>query len=262
MMKNNFNSIDKIKTPDEWKAKALKIPCTHIKTCDTKRTVFYRLATSLCLTIVCLFSLILFVHMDKILQPHSIISNKPYNTTATYSETKNTQTSLNNNKGQNEETDNQDNTTSPQINLEPSEKNVATVPEADQTEKPTNPNTSTPTINPTSSPTIPTETEQPTQKPTEKPKNVIFNGSLRVEGIFVTNIDVYCKIFDSNGNLLGSNDLFDWQHEAEFVGEVNNVEYYRYCASEKGLTFTEGYYTYVFYEMNGSEICSGTQYVS
>lgn len=283
MNKNNFNSIDKIKTPEEWKAKALNIPCTQIKKSDIKQYSYYRLAPTLCLTIVCLISIVLFVHMNKALLPNTVIVNSPQKATATFTETKKSE-SVRNHKKQNKETDSKGLTAQSEYNLEPSETTVpATVFSTDSSNptiatstasiKPTTitptsptsarPSTTTPT--PTTSTEIETTifTEVPTQKPTNPPpKTVVFNGSAKVEGMWVNNIDVYCKILDSNGNLLGSNNLFDEQHEAEYMGEINNVEYYRYNASEKGLTFTQGYYTYVFYGRNGYVLCSGTQYVS
>lgn len=268
MKKYNFSSIDKIKTPEKWKANAINIPCTHIKVTDTKHHSFYKLATSLCLTIVCLVSLVLFIHMNEVFEPSSIISNKPLYTTSTCFETTNEEKSTNNHKQQNIIADKQKNETSPQNNLEPTEKNETTAPSDTPTNEPTNSST-TPTIDETSTPTVATEimtttvTEPPTQKPTEKPRNVIFNGSVNVENDWgVNDVDIYCKVFDANGNLLGSADLFDLQHEAVFEREYNNVEYYSYYASEKGLTFTQGYYTYVFYKRNGFVVCSGTQYVS
>lgn len=268
MNKDNFNTIDKIKTPDEWKAKALNIPCTQIKKVDTKHCNFYRLATTFCLIIVCIVSVILFTNIDNLLKPDTVIRNKPVNTEATEFESQERESSHNTQKEHETTPHNENNTVSHDSTIEPSEKEDSTDSTTGKPEKPTNSSTSTPTVAETSAHTIPTEkvttipTETPTQKPTDKPENVVFNGSVKVEGMWVTNIDVYCKILDSNGNLLGSADLFDEQHEAEYVGEINNVEYYRYCASEKGLTFTHGYYTYVFYRPNGSVVCSGTQYVS
>ncbi len=281
---NNFNSIDKIKTPEEWKAKALNIPCTQIKKSDIKQYSFYRLATSLCLTIVCLISIALFVHMNKALLPNNIIVNRSSESNATITETEKYKSDVSNHKKQNTKTDSKDFTAQSEYTLEPSETTVrATIFSTDSpkptittptasikptTITPTNPTTTLPattTPTPTTSTEIETTifTEIPTQKPTSPPpKTVVFNGSVKVEGMWVNNIDVYCKILDSNGNLLGSNNLFDEQHEAEYMGEINNVEYYRYCASEKGLTFTQGYYTYVFYSRNGTVVCSGTQYVS
>lgn len=283
MNKNNFNSIDKIKTPEEWKAKALNIPCTQIKKSDNKRYSFYRLATALCLTMVCLISIVLFVHMNKALLPNTVIVNSPPKATATIKETKKSE-SVSNHKKQNKETDSKYLTAQSEYNLEPSEITVpATVFSTDSSNptiatstssikpttitptSPTNARPATTTPTPTTSTEIETTifTEVPTQKPTNPPpKTVVFNGSVKVEGMWVNNIDVYCKILDSNGNLLGSNNLFDEQHEAEYMGEINNVEYYRYNASEKGLTFTQGYYTYAFYGRNGYVLCSGTQYVS
>lgn len=261
MNKHNFNSIDKIKTPDEWKAKALNIPCTQIRHNGTKPYNFYRLATSFFITVVCLISVFLLVRMNDVLQPDTNVIDKPSRFESTAVES---QISQNPSIIQNPSVSSTNNP-----HIEPTE-NITDPTKTCETIVPTTQATASPTSPASQLPTKPTviETTKPTELPTQTPtinhipENVVFNGSVKVEGMWVSSVDVYCRILDSNGNLLGSNDLFDFQHEAEFVEEINNVEYYRYCASEKDLTFTEGYYTYVFYSRNGSVICSGTQYVS
>lgn len=262
MNKNNFNTIDKIRTPDDWKAKALNIPQTQIQKSNTKRLVFYRLATSFCLTIVCLISVVLFIHLNDALLPDPDFNINSSNFETTDFETNETQ-AVTVNQTQNIIPTDKNHTEETNNNIEPSEIYETAKPTSQATLSPTIPihPTTKPTVIETTKPTK-TPTQAPTSKPTNAPKAVVFNGSVKVEGMWVSSVDAYCKVFDSNGNLLGSNDLYDFQHEAEYIEEINNVEYYRYCASEKGLTFVEGYYTYVFYRRNGSVICSGTQYVS
>lgn len=269
MKKYNFSSIDKIRTPDEWKSKAINIPCTHIKHTDTKHFNFFRLAASLCLTIVCLVSVFLYTHMNKAFKPNSIISNKPFITIPSDFETTKEGKSTHNHTNTEMASDIKNNEPTLQNNIEPSEENETPNSTTTQTEEPTSSTNIPATIIETSSPTTPTQketttiTQAPTQIPTKKPKNVVFNAFVKVENAWgVNDVDVYCKVFDANGNLLGSDDLFDWQHEVQFDREINNIEYYSYYASEKGLNFTQGYYTYVFYKRNGLVIYSGTQYVS
>lgn len=261
MNKHNFNSIDKIKTPDEWKAKALNIPCTQIRENDSKPNNFYRLVSSFCITIICLISVFLLIPINDVLQPNNNITENSSHFENTDFESQISKSPTN--------TQNQVLTSTDNPHIEPTE-NIKEPTKTYETITLQTQATVIPTSSTSQTPTKPTviETAKPTEHPTQKPtinhitENVVFSGSVKVEGMWVSSVDAYCKVFDSNGNLLGSNDLYDEQHEAEFLEEINNVEYYHYCASEKGLTFVEGYYTYVFYRRNGSVICSGTQYVS
>ncbi len=261
MNKHNFNSIDKIKTPDEWKAKALNIPCTQIRENGTQPYNFYRLATSFCITVVCLISVFLLVRMNDVLQPDTNVIDKPshFESTDIESQISKSPTIIQNPAV----------TSTSNPHIEPTE-NITDPTKTYETIAPTTQDTASPTSPTSQDHTKPTiiETTKPTEPPTQTPtinhipENVVFNGSVKVEGMWVSSVNVYCRILDSDGNLLGSNDLFDFQHEAEFVAEVDNVKYYTYFASDKGLQLKEGHYHYVFYERNGTVICSGTQYVS
>lgn len=261
MNKQNFNSIDKIKTPDNWKEKALNIPCTHLVKPVSNRHNIYKFATAFCLTVLCLVCCAIFFIMDNNTLMINPDSNQSVETNGTCTNTTYTNTQASSQ-------------TRPDVTPTGAlVTNPTSAKSPEPTEKPSQLPSDAPTENPTQAPTnqpptqMPTEipSDTPTQMPTTPPfvtTSVIFNGSVNSGWTSVASVDVYCKVYDSNGVLLGSNDLFDAQHEANYLGEINNVDYYSYNASDKGLKFTQGYYSFVFYGSNGNFICSGQKYIS
>lgn len=247
MNKHNFNNIDKIKTPENWKQKALAIPCTQIIIPSAKKQNSFRLATAICLTILCIVCCAVFFSIDNTPLTNT---NKP-----TISQTDASANHTNYSETQENSETNQ--VVIPTNSTEP----LATQAPTEQTTAPTTQPTEKPTVRPTEKPT-----ENPTEKPTQPPTeitNVVFNGSHYVGGwVSVDDVDVFCKVYNPDGVLMGSSDLFDEQHRANYLGEENDYEYFSYNASDKGLSFRQGYYTFVFYGRNGTTLYTGTAYVS
>ena len=129
---------------------------------------------------------------------------------------------------------------------------------------------------PTEGPTRPKPPYQPTEEPTESGKppwvtptvkpttptkpnyddiSIVENfGKNRVEAA----INIYCAIYDSNGNLLGDSDLYASSH-LTVKGITNGsrvyIHYYVYRMLEIPKS---GTYTYVFYNSYGEEMAIGT----
>lgn len=154
--------------------------------------------------------------------------------------------------------------------IEPSEDITEPVP-TEPTSPPTEPDYPMPTVNPSYSPvptepivepTEPTEpwdpvpTEPmppvvvPTVKPTENYNDIKVVGGIHTDKI-TSSGKVYCRFYDSNGNLLGSKNLFDSSHLTEIResgAAITTVCYYPY---RNNLITKDGYYTYEFYNSDG-----------
>ena len=70
---------------------------------------------------------------------------------------------------------------------------------------------------------------------------------------------VFCTLYDSSGNIVGSNSLYSSEKMAEIVSFNPDGSFeLTYDPDEKGLTIESGQYEYVFYGFLEIELCRGT----
>ncbi len=113
-----------------------------------------------------------------------------------------------------------------------------------------------PWVSPTIKPTQPESTEAPTINF----KYVLIQGVVDNSKLTGSK-NVYCKLYDKNGNLLGDPNLFSSSHLTVKAGSGTNkttVWYYVYRNININVSST---YTYVFYNENGDALKSGTTYL-
>ncbi len=279
-MKNkNFNSISQFSVPQNWIDDALSIPSDKNKKKPILFVKFSRtFAAVACIVLVCCISLVLFFMAED-------GGNLPVNPTSSVSI--NNETNEKNTEYISTENDNND--------LEPTQENVSqnsssqgNIPTVKPTTKPTVSPSVSPTIEPSEDiepptdtpPTeeVPTEeqstdgpppTEEPTwEEPTwEEPSGNPEPPSTEPEpvktDIYVTfsidllgeELNLYCKILDSNGNLVGDRNLYSSEHRADMniSGGQINAHYHIYS----NLIEKADYYTFVFY--NRANPCIATQ---
>lgn len=119
-----------------------------------------------------------------------------------------------------------------------------------------NPTYVPPWVSPTIKPTQPESTEDPTINF----KYVLIQGVVDNSKLTGSK-NVYCKLYDKNGNLLGDPNLFSSSHLTVKAGSGTNkttVWYYVYRNININVSST---YTYVFYNENGDALKSGTTYL-
>lgn len=265
----NFN------TPDEWVEKAREIPERFKKSTPflffpTSRS-FAAIAS---LVLVCSISVLFFL-----LKPDDGILPVAPNATLSY-ETENyepTDSTYETGKPQNldeyvntEPTESQQNSKNPTA-VSPTQKPTNSTEQSESTQKPTD---SRPTTKP---PEKPTESQSPTDKPTEKPMQeptqkptanttlnpVICIGSYSLSNSWeVNSVDVFCKLYDSNGNLMGDKDLYSYQHEATIDSMSSSMAYVSYEPASKGLSLKSGQYSFYFYDYYGKILSQGFVLVS
>ena len=80
-------------------------------------------------------------------------------------------------------------------------------------------------------------------------------GSDRMEGV----TGVYCKVYSSD-SLIGSSDLYDSSHTA-YILDSSSQYTEVYYVTPYGLIRQSGFYTFVFYDQNGSELTRVKEYV-
>ena len=127
------------------------------------------------------------------------------------------------------------------------------------TTAPTQAPTSASTQAPTSAPTQP-PTESPVSNPEQESDEDYFIGiSIPRQP---PGTEIFCGIYDMNGNFMGDPDPYSAQHSAELVTESDGVSYALYYPLKHGLTFEiSGKYPYRIYDKNGNELASYYIYV-
>lgn len=143
-----------------------------------------------------------------------------------------------------------------------------------QTEPPS-PTQVPPTVRPDPHPTAPPETAPPlppaTQPPTESYKPP---GDCEIYGTFslgtaggsgnyaAEDTTIFCKLYDSAGNLVGDSGLYSPQREAEILSLNSDGSVFAYYNPvEKGLYITEDCYVYVFYDIHDNELYRDVKFV-
>lgn len=159
---------------------------------------------------------------------------------------------------------------SSQPTLAPTQSGTAEPTQA-PTQKPTQAPTAAPTVAPTSAPTelpsdAPTERPGPTSAPTSSPMEPTVGETIspeerrqqhtyrvvigRRETKPITG-NIYCMVCDSDGNIVGDQDIFSDEHIVDLI-EVNKsgkyINYYvSYCPDDRGVYLEPGKYHYYFY---------------
>ena len=141
------------------------------------------------------------------------------------------------------------------------------VPTVSPTAGPTPPPTDAPDITPTDPPVIipseeptdpPEPWEDPTEPPTDLPRDVITSvGYMIPVSSYSGSGDIYCRLYNSAGALMGSEDLFDDSHRV-FYTTGSGYLMLSYPLSSVGVPLPADSYTLVFYDENGDDfyICS------
>lgn len=75
---------------------------------------------------------------------------------------------------------------------------------------------------------------------------------------------IYCRVYDSNGNLVGDNNLYSNSKRAGIVMGIEDIESgnndfntVEYKTEKLGTYLSSGKYYVVFYDNLGANICSG-----
>lgn len=275
MSEFKFDKLKNLDIPDTWVDGALDVPPKK----DSSPVIyvnFRRIITAVAsLLVVCVVCVSLFFYKpdDSILltDPNAIETEGTENTTESVAPTGNVTQTENSEKPsshQNSEpTDSQQHTqisetesptqqpTSPTEKVEPTEKETVPKPTTQPTDKPTE-----------------KPTQAPTQKPTQKPTtNVVVNPDPVIcKGSYSTNenswgvasVDIFCKLYDANGNLVGDQNLYSAQHEATIDSIYNDIVYVSYDPKSKGLTLAKGGYSFYFYDYFGNVVSQGYVLVS
>lgn len=134
-----------------------------------------------------------------------------------------------------------------------------TVPMTAPTQFPTSAPTQKPTAAPTQAPTQP-PTESPNEHPAQESDEDYFIGiSIPRQP---PGTEIFCGIYDMNGNFMGDPDPYSAQHSAELFTESDGISYALYYPLKHGLTFgSSGKYPYRIYDKNGNELASYYIYV-
>ncbi len=263
----NFDKMKNFNSPDEWAEKAREIPQkykipTPLLFLENSRP----LAVAASLVLVCTLSFLFFVFkLDDNILPidlNTVSSSKTESVTESFEPT--------------DPTYEKENPQKPDeyVKIEPTESQQST--ENSTTESPTQkPTNSTEIVAPTEKPT---EAQSPTAKPTEKPTQestskptqnpttgvvgnpdpvICFGSYSLVNSWEVNSVDVFCKLYDSNGNLVGDKDLYSYQHEALVYSITTTTAYVSYEPASKGLLLKSGQYSFYFYDYFGKVLSQG-----
>lgn len=285
MKDKNFNNLKNLKAPDTWIENAINIPQDKNQPKAPIILKYSRiLAAVACLVLVCTVSLVLFFTRDTDI----LLVNPDYtqSTSSTDNNASSTQGNKNNHKDNKKPTDNnggapiEDESSSSEKPTSKNEEPTARPTQA--TQKPNKPTQKPPETKPSE------DTEEPLDPPIEKPSEPAWEepseeptdqpiepssppeappGS--ISAVFSTFIlkseytggNVYCKIIDSNGKLLGDSDLYSSQHRSSVAGYTKDSYLLEYNASSKGVVTQPGYYTCYFYDGNGKVYNSYSTYV-
>ena len=138
------------------------------------------------------------------------------------------------------------------------------------TEKPTKPTKPIPTETQTQ-----TEIENPTDGSFAEPDTYYSYVESYSSGKIVakvykndTSYEIYCRIYDNNGNMLGNDNLYSNSKRAGIVmgaesveGTEANYNVVEYDTTKLGTNLSAGCYYVVFYDDSGKDICNGYIYV-
>lgn len=265
----NFDKMKNFNTPNEWAEKAKEIPVIT----ETKTPLFvfrypraFAVAMSFLFVVVLSVSFFVFKPDEDILP----VATNAQNSEETVIRTENTHPTDNTKETEKEFE------SGGYVNIEPEESEPQT--QANTSEKPTQkPTSSTEKIEPSEKPSETQPVNKPTDKPlleptsesTQNPSTSISNKPVVCRGSYslvnsweVNSVDIFCKIYDSNGNLMGDQDLYSYQHEASIDSMTMSMAYVSYEPASKGLLLPKGQYSFYFYNYFGTILSQGFVNVS
>lgn len=277
----NFDKMKGFNTPDEWAEKAKDIPKKYK---NPTPIIFFTDSRSFAavasLVLVCCLSVLFFIFKPDYnilpVAPSATLSSETESLEPTDTTYKSTNPQKTDEYVNTEPTENQQSTEN-STTESPTQKPTSSTEQTDSTQKPTD---SRPTTKP---PEKPTNSQPPTVKPTEKPNQeptskptqnpttgvvgdpdpVICYGSYSLSNSWeVNSVDVFCKLYDSNGNLVGDKDLYSYQHEASIDSMNSSMAYVSYEPASKGLFLPKGQYSFYFYNDFGRILSQGYVLVS
>ncbi|MBQ7133135.1 MAG: hypothetical protein IJO20_01415 [Ruminococcus sp.] len=278
----NFDRMKSFNTPTEWAEKAREIPEKYK---NPTPFLFFPVSRSFAavasLVLVCSLSVLFFIFKpDDNILPVNPDATLSYETVSKTESVEPMDPTYDTGKPQNpdeyvniEPTESRQSTENP-TTVSPTQKPTSSTEYTEPTQKPTN---SAPTTEPTQKPTDSKPTSKPTEKPTQKPTNdpsqnptagttsnpVICRGSYSFSNSWeVNSVDVFCKLYDSSGNLMGDKDLYSYQHEASIDSMSISMVYVSYEPTSKGLLLPKGQYSFYFYDYFGRILSHGYVTVS
>lgn len=295
MNRLNFDSLENLNVPEEWIEKALVVP----DNIQNKKPIDFlklsRIITSVaCVAVVSIVSLSLFFFTKNNAEIPIGVKNT---TSVTFEWNQDEETSCNNLNTESKDdlsvtepseksiknTENITHSSSSREtvsnNTEPTEKSTAiTSVEPQDTDsavrtEPTETNRVTnPSNNEKTDPidnTKPIETTKATES-VEPSSDSGWNGVLTVttcEAEFSSDLitgsgKVYCRLYDSKGNMIGDSNLFSAQHLASSRVDKNGKVFATYYPVSAGLNLNSGRYSFYFYNENGKDISQGYVYAN
>lgn len=84
----------------------------------------------------------------------------------------------------------------------------------------------------------------------------VIKGKIKLE-YFEGYDTIYCRILDTNFNLIGDSNLYSDQHIAQIVASQDGYVYFYYDPFEKGVVRKAGLYRYEFYLADGEDYYYG-----
>ena len=261
MKKVNFNNLENMQIPDLWADKALTIPTNQAKTVTLFFARWSRVALAvMSITLVCVIGVLVFFFS----QNENVAPKKPHNQNETAS-----MSNTNEATDPNMDSKSENLTETGEIVAQPQEQTqVLTTPTEKQTQAQTHPTEKeTQSVNPTEKPTDPsvvvptqpttTETTQPTdpvEEPTQAPSDNVDKWNMFVSAQFpkklvLSDMKIYCRVYDSSNVMLGNSNLYDNSHLTQlwFIPWAK-AEYYPY---RHNLITKADTYTFVFYNSDG-----------
>lgn len=272
MKKVNFNSLENMQIPDSWADKAVLLSDSDKKIPPLVFTRWSRVMVALTsIILVCAMGVFVFFFSNN----NDIEIRNPSSANTSYA-TENITSGTGeffkpSESGQNvkENTQIQDSTSSdtqpsktPVHTVTPTEKPTKT-PVAEPTQKPTKPAEQKPTTAPTDDVTRPSapptmspipQPTDPVNQPTESPSDTVDKWNVFINVQFAKSYvlsdgKIYCRLYDSNGELMGSADIYDDSHltELSYIPYAN-AQYYPY---RYDIITRADWYTCVFYNSDG-----------
>lgn len=291
MNRLNFDNLKNLEIPDTWIENALSIPANHKSKSRSFLSYSRVVATAACFMVVCAASFSVFFFMND--NGGIPISNRTSTTTATerkdHTQNSVTTATITDTQIENYFLSSEFSETTQKITEATEKPSVsdATVPdtepaeslvadstlssrETESAETPTIPSVTYPTVVTTQQP-ITAETQVSTTQPLVIPTVSVESTTsatvdddwcdIQSNGICYGNFpksqlvgNVYCRLYDSDGKLVGDSNLYSSQHLAHYVIEAGNNVYVQYFLSDAGLDLSSGTYIYYFYNANGVDL--------
>ena len=284
MSEFNFDKMKNVEIPDSWVDGAMNVP-KDLKTPIPFLKYSKIVAFAASIVLVCSLSIALFfiTNSKKAVPPvkvqETVFSSEVQNYSENFESTENV-------AGKNEKIDDDSTQAESQKSEETAEPSEyienPTEKEETKPEKPEKPKPTQKVEKPTK-PTKPIPTENATEPVLEVPPDGPFvepdvnssyvdsysSGKI-VAKVYKDDIsyEIYCRIYDNNGNMIGNDNLYSNSKRAGIVmstesgeGTEANYNFVEYDTAKLGTNLSVGSYYVVFYDNSGKDICNGYIYV-